>query len=360
VTGIDETLAALGWTEDRRAAFAEHAAQGLVPARVSLEHNYIFRVMTAEGERLAEASGRLKHRATGRHELPIVGDWVALRTDVAGERDQISDVLPRRSALSRKSAGRETEEQVLAANIDIIGIVFGLDLPVNPRSIERYLVVVGRSGAAPVVVLNKADLSDDIAGSVAEAAAAAGAVPVIAVSTRGAPGLDRLDHLSERGRTLALVGPSGAGKSSIVNQLVSGAGLPTGEVREWDGRGRHTSVHRQLVVRPTGGLIIDTPGMRELQLWDHDPIADAFLDVAALSSQCRFRDCRHEREPGCAVKQAVEAGSLDSERYANYLKLQAEQTVLDRKVDELAQAGAKRTLKIRHKALRSFQKDRGR
>jgi ribosome biogenesis GTPase len=257
-------------------------------------------------------------------------------------------------------AGRTTAEQVIAANIDTVWIVFGLDKGVNVRAIERYLVVSRRSGAVPVVVLSKADLVDDLAPALVEARSAAGDTPVIAVSARQGSGMDALEAYIQPGRTLALLGPSGAGKSSIVNRLMGAEILPTGEVRPWDARGRHTSVHRQLVVRASGGLIIDTPGMRELQLWETDSVRDAFEDIAELAASCRFRDCQHDREPGCAVKAAVDAGLLDSGRYAGYLKLQAEEAEIERKREERDQHPSKRDAKIQQKALRSLQKDRQR
>jgi ribosome biogenesis GTPase len=355
-------LATLGWTEALAAAFAPHAAQGLVPARVSLEHNHVYRVLGEGGERLAEASGRIKHEASGRHELPAVGDWVAVRVDDdAHGRSVIRAILPRRGWFSRKAAGRGTAEQVLAANVDTVFLVFGLDKPVNAASIERYLVVARRSSARPVIVLNKADVSEDVAASIAEAAASAGGTPVEAVSARVEHGVSRLESYLAPGQTLALLGPSGAGKSTIVNHLVGRELLPTGDVREWDQRGRHTSVHRQLVVREAGGLIIDTPGMRELQLWDSDETVDeTFDDVAELAAGCRFRDCSHDREPGCAVKAAVQAGTLDSRRYESYLKLSGEQAVTKQKREERALLDAKRQGKIGSKAIKAMQKQRGR
>jgi ribosome biogenesis GTPase len=354
-------LGVLGWTGDREREFAALGQADLVPGRVSLEHNHVYRVLTADGEHLAEAAGRIKYQASGRHELPAVGDWVGLRLDPQGGRSVIRAILPRRSVFSRRAAGRETTEQVVAANIDTVFVVFGLDKPVNVRAIERYLVVAGRSGAAPVVVLNKSDLDDDVAGSVAEASVAAGDVPVHAVSARGEPGVVRLVPYLAKGKTVALLGPSGAGKSSIVNGLIERELLATGEVRGRDQRGRHTSVHRQLVVREAGGLIIDTPGLRELQLWDAgEAFGDAFTDVAALADSCRFRDCRHDREPGCAVKAAVDSGTLDAGRYESYLKLQREQSAFEKNRDQRAAIEAKRQAKLGSKAIKALQKQRGR
>jgi ribosome biogenesis GTPase len=336
-------LAALGWTPDRDRELATYGAGGLEPGRVVLEHNHVYRVRGEQREWLAESAGRLKYLATGRNELPAVGDWVLLRPDPEGQRTLITHILERRSSFSRKAAGRGTEEQVVAANIDVVLLVFGLDAEVNTNAIERYLVVARRGGAEPVVVLNKADLVADPAAVEAAAAAAASGARVLAVSVKTGAGLDRLERYLAPGVTMALLGPSGAGKSSIVNALTGRDELATGEVRDWDARGRHTSVHRQLVVRERGGLIIDTPGMRELQLWDADaPVGDAFDDVAALAAGCRFRDCRHDQEPGCAVKAAVAQGQLPAARYANFIKLQAEQQALGRRLEEREQLASKR------------------
>lgn len=324
------SLASLGWDEARATEFEPFAGQGLRPGRISLEHNHIYRVLTAEGEVLAEAAGRLRHRAGGRRELPAVGDWVALEPD-AGGRSRISSILERRTWFSRKAAGREAVEQVIAANVDVALLVFGLDKPVNPRAIERYLAVASRSRAQSVIVLNKCDLSEAVSDAVDEAAAVAGFTPVHAVSARLSGGLDPLHPYFASGRTVAFLGPSGVGKSTVVNALLGEDVLPTGEVREWDQRGRHTSVHRQLVMRPAGGLIVDTPGMRELQLWDSEQeLAETFADIEALAAGCRFRDCSHDREPGCVVKRAVEAGGIPADRYANYLRLRREQAELER------------------------------
>ena len=354
-------LANLGWTKTLASAFASLKDTGVVPARVSLEHNHVYRVLTESGEWLAEAAGRIKYQASGRHELPAVGDWVAVRLDQTGGRSLIRAILPRRGWFSRKAAGRETEEQVVAANVDTVFIVLGLDKPVNQRAIERYLVVGRRSGAMPVVVLNKADLSEDVAADVTEATVVAGDSPVHAVSAEADPGVAALERYLAPGRTLAFIGPSGVGKSSIVNQLVGRELLPTGEVREWDARGRHTSIHRQLVVREAGGLIIDTPGMRELQLWEPgETVKETFADIAELAEGCRFRDCVHDQEPGCAVKAAVESGTLDPGRYGSYLKLQREQAAVASKRDEKALLDAKRQGKIISRAIKQMQKQRGR
>lgn len=326
-----------GWSADLERALEATATPGLVPGRVVLEHNHVYRIVTEQGELLAELAGRLKHRAAARRDLPAVGDWVALRPDPRGGRALVQHVLPRRSRFSRQAAGRETGEQIVAANIDVVFLVFGLDKPVNRRSIERYLLVARRGGADPIVVLNKADACADPDAAVAEARLAAGDTPIHAVSARTGQGFEALEACFGEGRTVALLGPSGAGKSSIVNRLIGRNLLATGEVRDRDRRGRHTSVHRQLLLRQQGGLVIDTPGMRELQLWDaDDDVDESFADIAGLAGGCRFRDCRHETEPGCAVKAAVEQGRLDAGRHGSFLKLQAEQQAAEARREERA------------------------
>jgi ribosome biogenesis GTPase len=354
-------LASLGWDASREAEFAPFRAKGLVPGRISLEHNHVYRVLTERGEVLAEATGRIKHRAAGRNELPAVGDWVGLRLDAAGHRSTVAGILTRRSSFQRKAAGRGTAEQVIAANADVVLLVFGLDKPVNPRAIERYLTLARRSGAQPVIVMNKSDVCDDVAAALAQVAEVAGGAPVHAVTAKEALGVAALEAYFGPGKTLVLLGPSGVGKSSIVNRLVGDERLPTGEVREWDQRGRHTSVHRQLVERAAGGLIIDTPGLRELQLWDVEANLDeAFVEFVDLAGGCRFRDCTHDREPGCAVKAAVEQGRVAAARYESYLKLHHEQVSTGKLKEERALLEQKRQSKILGKALKSMQKSRGR
>ena len=354
-------LARLGWDEKWAEAFGALDLPECIPGRVALEHNHVCRVLTAQGELLAETAGRVKHQASGRRELPAVGDWVAVRPDPRGGRALIRAVLPRRSLFSRKAAGRETDEQVVAANIDSVLLVFGLDKPVNQRSIERYLTVARRGGAEPIVVLNKVDLAEHPDEALASGRAAAGNVPVLLVSAERGTGLDQIAELAAPGRTIALLGPSGAGKSSLVNCLVGREVLPTGEVRSWDARGRHTSVHRQLVLREAGGLIIDTPGMREIQLWDTDTgLGETFEDVAALAADCRFRDCRHDREPGCAVKAAVAEGRLGGDRYESFMKLQREQEAVAERREERGLIEARRQGRIMGRAIKAMQKQRGR
>jgi ribosome biogenesis GTPase / thiamine phosphate phosphatase len=354
-------LEALGWTSERAAQFAAHAAAGLIPARVALEHTHIYRALTAGGESLARVSGRLRHRAVDRTGFPAVGDWVALEPPAPGAEARITEVLPRTSRFSRRAAGDPTEEQILAANIDTVFLVSGLDGDFNPRRIERYLVVARDSGAAPVIVLNKADLIDDASAVVEAVRALAPGVAVHAVSCRTPGGVDSLREHLDFGQTGALLGSSGVGKSSIVNQLIGHDLLRTNDVRASDSRGRHTSTSRQLVLLPGHGVLIDTPGMRELQLWEtSESVAEAFTDIDERAAACRFRDCRHVSEPGCAVLEAVAAGELPRERLESFRKLQVEQDLQARQKDQRALMDERRQNKIAAKAIEKRLRDKWR
>jgi ribosome biogenesis GTPase len=350
-----------GWDEQWAAAFAPFAADGLVPARIAIEFNHIYRLITADGEINAQQTGRMLHRAGGRSELAAVGDWVAVRAS-----GTIDTILPRRSKFSRKVAGELTEEQVVAANIDTVFLVMGLDHDYNPRRLERYLLMSYESGARPVILLSKADLVDDIDARIAEVAAVAPATPIHGISPKpkgphAAPhGVEIIEQYLGRGRTGALLGSSGVGKSTLVNALLGSEMLKTNEVRQHDSHGRHTTRHRQLIVLPGKGLLIDTPGMRELQLWVADSAKESFEDIEELSAQCHFGDCRHLEEPRCAVKAAVETGVLAPERFASFRKLQEEMNALDARKDVRAQIDEKRRNKPAQKALKQFYKDRGR
>src|SRR5688572_13661093 len=339
-------LRELGWDERWASVFAGHSAAGLSPARVAIEFNHIYRVMSEDGELQAQHAGRILHRATGRSELAAVGDWVALRK-TAGERaGTIEEILPRRSKFSRKVAGELTEEQVVAANIDTVFLVMGLDRDYNPRRLERYLLTSYESGAAPVVLLTKADLVTDAETRVSELESLAPGVPIHAIvavareSEHGGvipPDVGVVEQYLGIGRTGALLGSSGAGKSTLINALSGNAKLKTAAVRQSDSRGRHTTRHRQLIVLPGRGLLIDTPGMRELQLWDvAEGAKDTFDDIEALAAHCHFTNCRHLDEPQCAVKAAAEAGTLPEDRLASYRKLQEEMRAFEVRRDARA------------------------
>jgi ribosome biogenesis GTPase len=352
-------LTALGWSARFEELFAPHAEAGLLPARVSLEHTHIYRVLTPEGEMLARVAGRLRHEAANRAAFPAVGDWVAVeRPQHAGEA-RIRAMLPRFSRFSRRAAGDPTEEQIVAANIDTVFLVTGLDANFNLRRIERYLVVAWESGATPVIVLNKADLADDVAARVEEVRTLAPAVPAHAVTCRSPETLAPLHTYLGFGKTGALLGSSGVGKSTIVNRLVGHDLLRTHDVREWDNRGRHTSTSRQLVLLPEHGVLIDTPGMRELQLWETgDAIGGAFADIDTLAEECRFRDCSHRTEPGCAVRAAVARGDLSAGRLGSFHKLADEQAYQARHQDQRALLEQKRRERIGSKRARRVIKDK--
>lgn len=357
------TLDDLGWDSRLEQLFEVHRTAGFVPARVSLEHTHVYRVLSPDGERLARVAGRLRHAAKLRTEFPAVGDWVAIDRAAPGahaaEAGRIRAVLPRKSRFSRRAAGNPTEEQIVAANVDVVFLVSGLDGNFNPRRVERYLVTAWDSGASPVIVLNKADLVDDPVPFVEQIESIAQGVPVMATSIASPDSIERLRERIAPGRTAALLGSSGVGKSSIANALIGEDRLPTREVRERDSRGRHASTNRQLLMLPGGGILIDTPGMRELQLWDAGGIrAGAFSDIDALAEGCRFRDCRHRSEPGCAVTAAVEAGTLDADRLESFHKLQDEQAFQTAQQDDRVRLEAKRQAKIASKALEKRLKEK--
>ena len=346
-------LASLGWSPWFAEAFVRHADQGLVPGRVTREHRGLFRVQAEVGEYVAELAGRLRHEARGRADLPAVGDWVALLPAAAGLRATIQAVLPRRSRFARKAAGEEHDQQVAAANVDTVFLVSGLDHDFNLRRIERYLVMARESGARPVIVLNKADLSADAESARREVEEVAGGAPVHLVSVREGTGLEALEPYLRPRETVALLGSSGVGKSTLLNRLSGAQRQATREVRAHDSRGRHTTSHRQIFVLPTGALMVDTPGMRELQLWDAGAGLDAtFDDVEALAASCRFGNCAHGAEPGCAVREALAQGRLDEGRFASYLKLRGEGARLAREQDKRARSDANRKVRSLHRGAR--------
>jgi len=354
------TLEALGWNQDLDRAFQAWADEPDVrPGRVLIEFNYIYRVWCGGGEIDAVRSGRLTHRATSRGDLPAVGDWVVVRKLADENRGAIIAVLPRRSWFSRRMAGHVTDEQVVAANVDVVFIVMALDDDFSPRRLERYLLLARESGASPVILLTKPDVCVDVPARVAEIAALAGDVPVHVVSPKFDQGLDRVAEHVPAGKTGALLGSSGVGKSTIINRLVGREVQKTRHIRESDSKGRHTTTHRQLVFLPNGGFLIDTPGMRELQLWDvGEAVKETFDDIEALALECRFSDCRHRDEPRCAVKTAVEEGRLSASRLESYVKLQDELEHLARQQDQRAQIEEKRRGKIGAKALRQHLKSK--
>ncbi|SPE35504.1 putative ribosome biogenesis GTPase RsgA 2 [Candidatus Sulfopaludibacter sp. SbA6] len=337
-------------------AFQTYAAQGLILGRVATAQRDQYRLYTEIAELPAEPSGALWYRAPDRASMPVVGDWVAARM-VASEQAIVEAVLPRRSCFSRRAAGRREEEQPLAANIDLVFLVCGLDGDFNLRRIERYLTLAAESGASPVVVLNKADVCDHLPARLAETAAVAGGAPVVPLSARQGDGLDSLTAFLAPGRTVALLGSSGVGKSTIVNLLLGEERLRTAEVRSPDSRGRHTTTHRELVPLAQGGALIDTPGMRELQLWaGQESVGRAFEEIAEIGANCRYRDCSHSGEQGCAVAQALDDGSITRERWESYRKLLGEARRHEQMTDRLAAQEQKRKLKAMHRAQKEHYK----
>jgi ribosome biogenesis GTPase len=339
VPGLD----ALGWDDEWNAAFEPHRQLGLTPGRVAAPHRGgAYDVLAEDGDVRARLPGRLRRSEAA--ELPVVGDWVAIAG--ADGKPTIEAVLPRRTKLSRRAAhdpGADVaREQVVAANVDVVFVTASLAAEPNPRLLERYLTFASESGARPVILLTKADLEQDPERVIDELRKIAGDVPVAAVSTRAGLGLDRVRSFLEPGTTGTLVGPSGVGKSTLVNALVGEELLDTAAVAD-DGSGRHTTTRRQLVVLPGGGIMVDNPGIRELHLWLADEGLDvAFADIVALAARCRFADCRHESEPGCAVQAALADGELSPERWESYRALQQELAELEDRLERHDRSRARR------------------
>ena len=333
---------------------------GLCPGRVITESSQLYKVYTDHGENWAVLTGSLLNSMAERSAFPAVGDWLLVDTDAGHQHWIIREVLPRYSTLIRKSAGITTEAQVLASNVDYVFIVNGLDggRNFNQRGIERYVTAAWESGAQPVIILNKADLCDDVPAAVLQAEAVAPGAPVLAVSALTGDGFEDIASIAAPGRTIVLAGRSGVGKSSIINQLAGKEIMYTGEQRAQDLRGRHTTSHRELVRLSSGSLLIDTPGLRELQLWaDDDSISSAFPEIEGYSAECRFADCTHSSEPGCAVQRALVSGEIEKSRYESYLNLQRELKYLHSRQDEKARMEHKVELKARGKELARYIKE---
>ncbi len=336
-------LEELGWSEHFAGHFRPYSEQGLDAGRVVLQQQQLrYAVRAAAGELDAEVAGRLIHRAGGSADLPAVGDWVAFSHRSDHDSAIIRAVLPRRTKLSRKAAGRRSQEQVVAANVDTVFLVMGLDGDFNLRRLERLLVTAWESGARPVVVLNKADL---VAGEVGDRRRAvegvAPGVDVLATSCATGLGLEAIRPILAPAETVALLGSSGVGKSSLINSLLGRRAMSTGAVRAGDDRGRHTTTHRQLIALADGALLIDNPGIRELVPWSGgDGLGGAFEDIRTLAVGCRFRDCTHSGEPGCEVSESVADGRLDAGRLRNYHDLEKEQSALEIRRDKAARRAA--------------------
>jgi ribosome biogenesis GTPase len=369
---MNPVLHRLGWTRATAAAWQTHAAEGLRPARVAAQHRGGYIVLTGDdgdppqlAEHRADLSGKLRRAAAADPAAgPAVGDWAAIRGGVPAGCATIHAVLPRTSQLSRKAAGRTLGEQVVAANVDTVFVVLPLDRPIAERRLERLLIIASGSGADAAIVLTKADLCPDPAAAAAALAPlcerAGRTIPVHTISSLTGDGLAALDHYIDTPRTSALVGASGVGKSTLINRWLGHDRQAVAELTS-EGKGRHTTTGRELLVLPHGGLVIDTPGMRELGLWNTDEgLLDIFADVAGVADRCRFRDCGHAEEPGCAIQAAVADGTLAPERAASFLKLLREQAHVDRAKDDLARTRARQADKVAHRALGRLYRDRDR
>lgn len=348
---MDATLHALGWTPHEDDTFRTFAADH-VPGRIALESHDLYLTYTPDGERYARVSGRFRHTATERADMPAVGDWVALVPRPGDDSATIDAILPRRTAIVRKEAGFRTQGQVLAANVDMVWIVTSLTLELSARRVERYLTVAWDSGAQPVVVLTKADLNEGDSQILAEVEQAAVGADMVVTSAVTGQGTDELRTMLAGDRTAALIGSSGVGKSTLINRLVGEDLLETKQTRD-DAVGRHTTTHRELVRVPTGGLLVDTPGLRELLAWDDTAGTDiVYRDIEALSASCRFADCAHTAEPGCAIRAAIASGDLDPARMRQYDKMQREIAYVERRKEGRASTNNKRRFKDIAKASR--------
>lgn len=315
-------LKELGFTVE----FAQEAAQykGLYPARVSEQHRNLYNVLCENGELLARVSGKLSYNACDNTRYPAVGDWVMIdRIDTNSGDAVIHHILTRKSVFERKAAGTSNESQIVAANIDVVFICMSLNNDFNLRRLERYLAIAWNSMASPVIMLTKSDLCEDLDHRLAQIYSVAVGADVVVTSSVSPKGYEPIDKYIEKGKTIAFIGSSGVGKSTLINRLLGKDLLATRETRSDDDRGRHTTTYRQLIMLPNGGIVIDTPGMRELQLENAD-LSRSFEDIEELATQCKFGNCTHKTEPQCAIRDAIETGTLSKERFDSYKKLQKE------------------------------------
>ncbi|MCP4399291.1 MAG: ribosome small subunit-dependent GTPase A [bacterium] len=325
-------LEQVGWNSFFEQQIEAYQQFGWIPARISSEQKKLYQIYSDAGESLAELSGKMLYTAESRSDFPVVGDWVVIAPQPEGSPAIIHALLSRKTSFSRKAAGNVTEEQVIAANMDTVFIVSGLDRDFNLRRIERYLTLVYNSGANPVIVLNKADLCEDVNFCISKVESIACGIAVHPISAREHDGIETLRSYTSEGSTVALLGSSGVGKSTLINALLGYERQQVDTISTHVNKGRHTTTHRELIVLETGGLLMDNPGMRELQLWgDESDLHGAFEEIEELALQCRFSDCGHDSEPGCAVKSALENGQLDRGRFQSYLKLQKEFEYLEQR-----------------------------
>jgi len=353
------SLEEFGWNEYFAGKFESFTGSGLEPGRIAVEHKQRYGVYSEFGELTGEVTGKLLYSSDAAADLPKVGDWVVISVFESEKKAIINEVLDRRTKFSRKTAGKKTEEQVIAANIDLIFIVQGLDNDFNPNRLERYMVMAAEGGADASVILNKADLCDDPEAKIAAVKERDFLVPILGISARTGDGIEQVREHIRPGMTAAFIGSSGVGKSTIINRLIGEERQKTFDVREDDSRGRHTTTKRELILLPGGGILVDTSGMREIQLWSADEGVDrAFTGFEQYAGQCRYDDCTHMNEPGCAVLEAVAEGKITREQYDNYVKLQKEMHYLKTKQDYfLAQAEKKKWKQI-HKDVKKYYKNK--
>lgn len=354
-------LTELGFDPFFEATAAEYRDKQLSPARITREDRERFGAITEHGELTLTLSGRFRHNAVRRSDFPAVGDWVMIEP-VDANAGVIHAVLPRRSSFSRQmiGIGERAEEQILAANIDTVFILMGLDGNYNLRRVERYVTLAWESGATPVIILNKADLCEDSDARVDQVQSVAVGVDVYAISALEQDGLEALQSYLGNGKTVALLGSSGVGKSTLVNALLGEKRMATQQVSDDSARGRHTTVHRQMLPLPNGGLLIDTPGLRGMKIWaDEDAVAKTFEDIESLAEHCKFKDCKHESEPNCAVKAAIDSGDLDSSRFESYKKQMRELQYLARREDKTLQQIERDKWKKIHLSMRERYKIEG-